>query len=77
MIQTSKAIGDLLNRHYTYRNIVVLIKVIVPQVFIQKVDALQMELDDKIAVLGEIAMMMEEQEVTNDEIIDYINELDQ
>lgn len=47
------------------------------QVFIQKVDALQMELDDKIAVLGEIAMMMEEQEVTNDEIIDYINELDQ
>jgi hypothetical protein len=47
------------------------------QVFIQKIDALQMELDDKIAVLGEIAMMMEGQEVTNDEIIDYINELDQ
>lgn len=43
--------------------------------FTQKVDALKMDLDDKIAVLGEIAMMMESQ-TNDDEIIDYINELD-
>lgn len=42
------------------------------KLFIEKTDSMQ--LDDKIAILGEIAIMMEE-EVHEDEIIEYINEL--
>ena len=44
----------------------------VRKLFIKKTDA--MELDDKIAILGEIELMMEE-DVPEAEIIEYINEL--
>ena len=42
--------------------------------FTQKTDAMRLNLDDKIAILGDIAIMIEE-DVREDEIIEYIDEL--
>jgi len=42
--------------------------------FTKKTDAMELSLDDKIAILGEIAIMMDE-DVDKDEIIEYIDEL--
>lgn len=42
--------------------------------FVKKVESLKMSLDDKIAVLGEIVTMIDD--VEEEEIIDYINELE-
>jgi len=44
------------------------------KLFIEKTDAMELSLDDKIAILGEIAIMMEE-DVDKNEIIEYIDEL--
>ena len=44
------------------------------KLFIEKTDAMELSLDDKIAILGEIAIMLEE-DVREDEIIEYIDEL--
>ena len=44
------------------------------KLFIEKTDAMELNLDDKIAILGEIAIMIEE-DVREDEIIEYIDEL--
>lgn len=42
--------------------------------FIKKAEAMNLSLDDKIAILGEIAIMMDE-DVDEEEIIEYIHEL--
>ena len=42
--------------------------------FINKVESMNLGLDDKIAILGEIAIMMDE-DVDDEEIIEYIDEL--
>ena len=42
--------------------------------FTKKTDAMELSLDDKIAILGEIAIMLDE-DVHKDEIIEYIDEL--
>jgi hypothetical protein len=44
------------------------------KLFIEKTDAMKLILDDKIAILGEIAIMLDE-DVRKDEIIEYIDEL--
>ena len=46
----------------------------VRKLFIKKTDAMELMLDDKIAILGEIELMMEE-DVPEAEIIEYINEI--